>query len=685
MSSSLRSPVRSPPRSPRYNHQAASAAAISRSLSPPGSNNHNLSQTGRRSPGQYTSSQQHRPATAGDLSLNQLSAALAESSAAAAAAGVGGGHAQSNYFSSTFGFEPPPMSHSAIDPNLVATTDFTRVQLLLRIMELEKKFARTDERARMNEDAMRMKLNELGSASSLSAERSGTILQRVSEVELLSRESEISLQTLEQKCGLDNELVHNLKTSVQTWRDQTKQELREEFTKNINLRNAVHHQELVTLMDKQQEQTSKLIKTHELTSQGFHTKLSSMEAKWTARMENVESKLEGATQEIATLKTKNDSLKQKLHDVRQQHDQQLQIHSQQLHQLSQALQTSQQQIMSDLEVTLNPIQQQLVLMSQLQQQQSSAHTTELEQHYAQLQTHSTQLSNLSDHASKMEGGYQQLRSAQLQIQSSIMTVSDGLNDSLNKLKEVVPTRSDFERFESTCAANQGNHSANIDALIQTTLSRLEKKWEALKGDIEQEQQGVKQILSDSNHKIDQQGKIVSRSTHAIQLIEEQVAAVQAKVLVANESTPLQMMIQSTQSSRGFNSPLLHSPSARHDRLQNASVAAAAIAYGNTTNSNNTNGFASPPPMPYQSPFTTAALQLNLSDAAGLHPSPTKYTSGGPNGLMDRSNARSNSASPAPNQMRSQSPYSNRLQQVNPNSTYSRTTEEDFVASFLGQK
>ena len=582
----------------------------------------------------------------------------------------------------------------------VANNDVSRVQLLLRLMELEKRVHRVDDRSRLTEESVRAKLTELHSATNLAADRSTTFLARLSEVELAAREAEIGVQALDQRMSVDSDALTMLRAQVQQWKEESKKELREEFTRNINLRNATHHQELVSLMDKQQDQSQKILRAQELTTQGFYSKLQTLEAKWSAKFESTESKLETVTSELQSTREKSQQYESQLRTLQSTLDSKLDAHTKEIHKY----------VQQTLDEKLAPIQQQLLLLTQLHEQQANAHTTQLQTHHTQLQTQTSQITtihaqleyastHLQDKYTSLDQSLLQMKSTQSSLQQNLLNLSQELEKSLREFKSLVPTRVDLTNVETrlTQSVNQlsnvqaglENHLtqslaqmdatlhsefekfthslAQIEAKAQSDISKSTDEWKEQLKELRDEHvapivNDVKDIKSTLNHTVttvEGQRKSIRRSTQALQLFEEQFAALQAKVLVAGEQQV---------SFTGF--------------------APTSPTFSRRTGGNSIFGLASPPPtsantLPFQSAFAPQ-LSLHLSDAAGLKLSPTRHATSSTNGTFVDSLHRTRLASPHFSSTRHRSASPPHSQHGPVAQAAQAFAEEDFVASLLGQ-
>lgn len=567
-----------------------------------------------------------------------------------------------------------PLSASA--GGAAAQADVSRVQVLLRLLELEKRLARSDERIRMHEDATKLRLAEMASGSALSADRAAALVQRISEAELVARECAIGVQSVESKVGAEVEAIGALKAHVHSWRDEARRELRDELTRNINLRNATHHQELVQLMDKQQEQAAKIIRAHEMTTQAFHTKLHSLEAAHQAQLAAVEARVEQLTNEVAQRRAREEQVEQRFRDLEQRMAQAQQAHV-------------------ALEAQLSPVHAQLESLQRTEEQNHAAHSTQLQTHYAQLQTHASQMGSvhtqveyasnkLDERCASLEQSLRTLRDQQLAVQNSVMAVSDGLTANLTNLREALPSRAD------------------VDALA----ARLDP----LQADVAQ----LRQAADEAGHSAEAQRKTLRRTTHSIQLVEEQLAHIQAKVLVASQqaaTAPFHAMLGQgaggaaaaaavAAASRHMSSPLSSPRFGAQPQPQPPPPAQSP--YGGVAFP----GFASPPAaaaaaapsssslpisVPHHSPFpsvpvptpTMFGVAMHLSDAAGLRTSPRPPRDRRHQLSLDEEHAdqlRSRPRSPVAYSRHNHNGHGGGGGGVG---RAGNSAEEDFVANFLG--
>jgi hypothetical protein len=538
-----------------------------------------------------------------------------------------------------------------------AAGDVSRVQVLLRLLEIEKRVARSDERARMQEDATKLRIAELVSSNAQSAERSAAFLQRVSEAELVAKECALTVSSVEARVGREGESLQLLRNTVATWRDEVRKELRDELARNITLRNATHHAELVGLMDKQQEQAAKIIRAHELTSQAFAAKLAASEAEHKAQFEALEARL--AAQE------------NQARERREQHDTHVE---QRLSELAAQLAATQQAQHQLIERTVPALQ---AAVDALRAQEG--------QHGSQLSTQQGALQNLSAQVeaqgSSLLERLSALERAQLNVQNSVMAVGDGMAANLTDLRS--------ELGDSARRAAEEAHARH---------SHLDQRQQH----VEQQVHALERAGEEGARAVEQVRKAARRATLGVQMVEEQLAQIQAKVLVANESaTAAAVAAWGTATAGVQGSPLaqttvrpLHASPLQSSRLTFASPSAPPAASASplpaaASSVPHPSPFPSVPAVPTPSLF---GLQMHMSDAAGLRISSPQAAAMHHHATRHSHNQRHtpHEQQPYPQQQRhrgaTQSPQRDETDMRNgayahavaPNSS----AEEEFVANFL---
>jgi len=431
--------------------------------------------------------------------------------------------ASSPYPSNHLATPLPQASLSTINSSGMNVNDVTRVQLLLRLMEVERRTARMDERLREQDELHRQRMSEIARAHEVSAERTAAALNRVSSAELLARECDIKLSNAESRWMNDEDALQRLSPKVYAALSAQRAEMEEEISRNITLRNATHHQELVGLMERQQEQNSKLIRAHEMSTQAASTKMGALENRFKQKVEEQNAKVAACENELQLLAQRNAITQARLQEMEQQHQQELARVS------AQANETLQQ--------ALAPLKAQLASLAQSHEQSLAANAQQFQSHYATLNTHASQISNiqhqldnihrqLDSQAHSIDASIDELKNGIVQVQNSLMSVSDSLSGSMNQLRESMPSRTDVE----VLVTEQSRLTLKdvVRDHVQPLRDRFEELHQSSKSSTTKELKSLRSSLADVHSSL-------NHHQRSVQFIEEQLGQIQARVIVASEN------------------------------------------------------------------------------------------------------------------------------------------------------